>query len=450
MSPLSDTTRRAWSSSVVACWTECAVEYVPVPATTFARSPTASIAAAKRPRRSSSLRVGASPVVPATTTPSEPFSTRCKQRRLNESRLTEPSSANGVTTAVRICPSTRLILLQQPVEPHGDTGRKARELLEGEEDARDERLPGRRVVANGQELSEPAQEDLLMRHQPWKTHGVDRYVSSHRLRRRLGRSGRRVDLALVVQLYDLRMRQVREGLGREAHHEHRAHCEVRSDEARDPLLARDEVESCDVIGAESRRPHDARYPCAERSLDVRAHGIGTGEVDGGGVVVVRRCAGLVDGRDGVPCLLEPRSQHGPDLAGRSEQENPHAAAAATRPGQTGSTAARSRSSFGPIAAAERRSRASRRSANSATPEISTASISARMRSSERSSLSVMRDFPSRLIRFEVSSMDSMIRPLRFSFARVTSSSLTSPADTLAICSERISRHSRRFSSRVPT
>ena len=53
-------------------WTECAVEYVPVPAITVARSPTASTAAAKRDSRSSSLSVGASPVVPATTTPSEP------------------------------------------------------------------------------------------------------------------------------------------------------------------------------------------------------------------------------------------------------------------------------------------------------------------------------------------------------------------------------------------
>src|SRR6266508_98812 len=250
MSPLSDTTRRAWSSSVVACWTECAVEYVPVPATTFARSPTASIAAAKRPRRSSSLRVGASPVVPATTTPSEPFSTRCTQRRLNESKLTEPSSANGVTTAVRICPSTGLTLLQQLLESHRDPGRKARELLEGEEHARDERLPRGRVVANGQELAEPAEENFLMGHQPRKTHGVDGHLSAHRLRRRPRRARRGVHFALVVQLHDLRMRQMADGLGREAHHAHRADREVRCDEARDPSLARDGVESCDVFGSQ--------------------------------------------------------------------------------------------------------------------------------------------------------------------------------------------------------
>ncbi len=48
------------------------MSYVPVFATTLARSPTASTAAAKSTSFSASLSVGASPVVPATTIPSEP------------------------------------------------------------------------------------------------------------------------------------------------------------------------------------------------------------------------------------------------------------------------------------------------------------------------------------------------------------------------------------------
>src|SRR5918995_4842676 len=97
-------------------YTECAVEYVPVPATTEARSPTVSTAAAKSCRRSSSLKVGDSPVVPATTSPSEPLSTRCAQRRLKASRLTVPSPLNGVTIAVRTWPSTGPILRSRRAE----------------------------------------------------------------------------------------------------------------------------------------------------------------------------------------------------------------------------------------------------------------------------------------------------------------------------------------------
>ena len=48
---------------------------------------------------------GASPVVPVTTRPSEPFSTRWPQSDRNASRSSEPSARNGVTTAVRTSPS---------------------------------------------------------------------------------------------------------------------------------------------------------------------------------------------------------------------------------------------------------------------------------------------------------------------------------------------------------
>ena len=61
-----------------------------MPATTVARSPTASIAARKRSSRSSSVRVGLSPVVPATTIPSEPLSTRCARERLERVEVDRP------------------------------------------------------------------------------------------------------------------------------------------------------------------------------------------------------------------------------------------------------------------------------------------------------------------------------------------------------------------------
>ena len=68
------------------------MSYVPVPATTVARSPTASTAAANRSSFSSSESVGDSPVVPETTRPSEPWSTRCAASSRNASRSTDPSA----------------------------------------------------------------------------------------------------------------------------------------------------------------------------------------------------------------------------------------------------------------------------------------------------------------------------------------------------------------------
>ena len=44
------------------------------------------------------------------TSPSDPFSTRCRASRWNESKSTDPSSRNGVTMAVRTSPSIRVIV----------------------------------------------------------------------------------------------------------------------------------------------------------------------------------------------------------------------------------------------------------------------------------------------------------------------------------------------------
>ena len=100
-------------------------------------------------------------------------------------------------------------------------------------------------------------------------------------------------------------------------------------------------------------------------------------------------------------------------------------------------------------AAESRSGASSTPASSASASGSTASISAMIRSIESSSVSVISDFPSRLMRVEVDSIESMIRPLRFSLARWSSSGRL-PAAISPICSLTISKQAARLSSRVPT
>ena len=55
-----------------------------------------------------------------------------------------------------------------------------------------------------------------------------------------------------------------------------------------------------------------------------------------------------------------------------------------------------------------------------------------------------------VMRFDVDSSERSSRPLRFSFARASSSGRTFPAATSWSSAIEIARHSRRFSSRVPT
>src|SRR3954447_15120893 len=128
--------------------------------------------------RSSSLSVGASPVVPVTTSPSEPLSTRYRASARNASRSREPSDLNGVTIAVRTSPSKpRSMLLQQAVETHREPRRQLRKPLEREQDARHVRLARISVVADREQLAVAAEQHLLVRDEARETDGVDRRVA---------------------------------------------------------------------------------------------------------------------------------------------------------------------------------------------------------------------------------------------------------------------------------
>src|ERR671924_2036487 len=72
---------------------------------TAARSPTSSATFSNSASFSSRSSVGDSPVVPHTTSPSEPWSTRCAARRRAPLRLTELSRSKGVTMAVTTSPN---------------------------------------------------------------------------------------------------------------------------------------------------------------------------------------------------------------------------------------------------------------------------------------------------------------------------------------------------------
>ncbi len=76
------------------------MSFEPVPQITVARSPTSSVTALSSSSFSVSDSVGDSPVVPATTSPCEPWPTRRRASERAESRLTAPSVSKGVTIAV--------------------------------------------------------------------------------------------------------------------------------------------------------------------------------------------------------------------------------------------------------------------------------------------------------------------------------------------------------------
>jgi hypothetical protein len=87
---------------------------VPAPAITRARSPTASSTALSSVSFSPSVVVGDSPVVPESTSPSQPASTRWVANRAAVAVSSEPSGLNGVTIAVSTVPS-RAVTSNPPV-----------------------------------------------------------------------------------------------------------------------------------------------------------------------------------------------------------------------------------------------------------------------------------------------------------------------------------------------
>src|SRR5438876_3388247 len=233
----------------------------------------------------------------------------------------------------------------------------------------------------------------------------------------------------------------------EPHHQDGADGKVRDDEHLQRAFERQRVELFKFRPAEAARADDSGYALLESGADVAGRSIRLREVDRRvepgeiRLLPTPNPPHLMTGR------LESRREHRADLATVPEQRDFHAARASS--GLTRSTAARKRFSLGPIPAAESFSGARSTPASSASSSASTASISAMIRSIESSSVSEISDFPSRLIRFEVDSIESMIRPFMFSFARASSSGRRLPAAMSAICSRVISRQSRKFSSRVP-
>ena len=77
------------------------VSAVPMPATIAARSPTASATARTSADFSASVVVGDSPVVPDSTSPSQPSETSRSASRCAPSRSSSPSSVKGVIIAQR-------------------------------------------------------------------------------------------------------------------------------------------------------------------------------------------------------------------------------------------------------------------------------------------------------------------------------------------------------------
>src|SRR5829696_7046267 len=330
-----------------------------------------------------------------------------------------------------------LLAALQLIQADGEPRREPGQVLQREQDAGQVGLAVEGVVPDREQLSVAPEQHLLVGDEPREPYRVD-LGAAETFCRRLGGTRRRVLLRLAVELDDLGARQVAGGLGGEAHHQHRSDREVRGVEERDTLLLGEPRQSGRLPAG---RPDDARDRSLERRSHVCLHGLRRSEVDDRlGTVELDQ---IVSGR------LQRRRQHRTHLAAAPVEGDLHAAAVASA-GLTRSTAARKRSSLGPIAAADSRSGASKTPASSARLSASTASISAMIRSSESISVSVISDLPSRLIRLEVASIERRIRPFRFSLARSSSFGRRLPEAMSPICSAAISRQGPRFSSRVPT
>ena len=122
----------------------------------------------------------------------------------------------------------------------------------------------------------PAEDHLLVRDESRQPHRVDHRVAADQVGRRLRGAGRRVLLRLVVKLDDLRAREERRRLAREAHHQDRADREVRRDEEPEAALTRERAER---HGVPAGRADDARDALLERGADVRRRRLGRREVD---------------------------------------------------------------------------------------------------------------------------------------------------------------------------
>ena len=159
------------------------------------------------------------------------------------------------------------------------------------------------VVADGEALAGGAEQHLLVGEQAVQAHRVDRDAAralaaagtlddvarggvvgplarrrGHALGRAHRGAGRRVDLAVVVELDDLgRLEPRRRQLG-EAHHEHGADGEVGGDEAGalGELAPRCAARSASVKPVV---PTTAWRPCSAAKARLLARGVGDGEVD---------------------------------------------------------------------------------------------------------------------------------------------------------------------------
>ncbi len=188
-------------------------------AITSARPPTASTAAAKRDSFSASVSVGDSPVVPATTRPSEPFSTRWTARCWKASEVDRavlrerrddcrqdlaehPTSVLAPRSAGR--PSRGRRRARSSDRGRGFDRRSSASRTPGTNASREvvswlivRVWPGR------------AEDDLLVRDEAGQTDGVDRNLARHAGGRRLRGARRCVELRLVMELDDLGSGQVR-------------------------------------------------------------------------------------------------------------------------------------------------------------------------------------------------------------------------------------------------
>ena len=158
-------------------------------------------------------------------------------------------------------------------------------------------------MTNGQGLSQPTENDFLVRDETWQTHAVNMdavdfgaararelflFLRMPLLRRSAHfldhfrclqcRAGGCVELVVMMQFDDLDMRHVLRRLTAHEHHEHGADREVRCEEDRRILLQGKSFELRPSVCRHARRADDRRNAILHGEHGIGKHGIGAREI----------------------------------------------------------------------------------------------------------------------------------------------------------------------------
>src|SRR5680860_1649752 len=136
-------------------------------------------------------------------------------------------------------------------------------------------------MANGQCLTQPAKDHFLMSNQSRQTYTVRGDLLgplagslpdiTNQVRRAASRTGGRIQLGGVMQLYDLAITVVPSRLAGKFHHQYGTKRKVRSNQYGDSLLLGPPAYFFQSLGGQTSGPHDCWHPVSDAGEHVLQH-----------------------------------------------------------------------------------------------------------------------------------------------------------------------------------